>query len=170
MTAFCPTIVRSPQALRDVLMSVGGTLRPKCRRVSASAWKAISLVWYGGAQPVDCFEASLLGSSVRRVHGVRQVRRVRRSTELTFSGDRRAGASVGIVTLPGSKVRDLFGISFGHGGACRWGIQALRLTRRGRRCGRCSPRDAPLQPHASLSHRRPGLVGAILTSERSPPR
>ena len=177
VTAFCPTTVAcAPDALREVLRSVAALRSMAMSRpaVAATAAKAGARVLpahlesnfinpeYRGAQPATCLRLppSQAGST-HHDHGFdgRDI-----LTEIDAAGD-----SVGIVTLAPELdgaldlIRHLVSrgrrVSLGHSGA------TLEQARAGIAAG---ARHAThlFNRMPPLSHRDPGLVGAILTSEQ----
>ena len=176
VTAFCPTTVAcGPDALREVLQSVASLRSTKLgsRGVTANVAQAGARVLpahlesnfinpaYRGAQPATCLRLPPSQSgSTRHDHGFdgRDI-----VSEIDAAGD-----NVGIVTLAPELdgalelIRHLVShgrrVSLGHSGA------TLEQARAGIAAG---ARHAThlFNRMPALSHRDPGLVGAILTSE-----
>lgn len=170
VTAFCPTTVAcSPPALREVLRSVAALRgRPPssaARVLPAHLESNFINPEYKGAQPGDCLRqppASASRDSSRRV------------AEAGFDGADvlaeidRASENVGIVTLAPELdgalelIRHLVSgglrVSLGHSGATFEQARAA-IDAGARHAAHLFNRMPP------LSHREPGLVGAILTSE-----
>jgi N-acetylglucosamine-6-phosphate deacetylase len=169
VTAFCPTTVAcSPQALREMLDSVGrahsDAASSGARVLPAHLESNFINPEYKGAQPAACLRkppppGSLgsLGSSSSSFDG----------TDILAEIDR-AGKSVGIVTLAPELegavdlIRYLIGkgrrVSLGHSGASLDQARAA-IAAGARHATHLFNRMPP------LSHREPGLVGAILTSD-----
>jgi N-acetylglucosamine-6-phosphate deacetylase len=181
VTGFCPTTVAcAPEALREVLRSVSdlrgatGTLASEAAPAATNRARVLPAHLesnfinpdYKGAQPTGCLRSPLGATDATRTAAVRG------STE--FHGRDivaeidNAGDSVGIVTLAPELegaldlIRHLVSggrrVSVGHSGATLEESRAA-IAAGVRHATHLFNRMPP------LSHREPGLVGAILTSE-----
>lgn len=172
VTAFCPTTVAcSPGALRDMLRSVGdlrGVPSGSSARVLPAHLESNFInPEYRGAQPASCLTLPpRLGLSAVAPSGAK--------ADAEYSGADilaeidRARASVGIVTLAPELegaldlIRHLVShghrVSLGHSGATLEQARAA-IAAGARHATHLFNRMPP------LSHRAPGLAGAILTSE-----
>jgi N-acetylglucosamine-6-phosphate deacetylase len=168
VTGFCPTTVAcAPEALREVLQSVAA-LRDKtahARVLPAHLESNFINPDYRGAQPVGCLRTPMGTTGAMGATG---------ATGAAFSGRDivaeidAAGENVGIVTLApeldGSidLIRHLVSggrrVSLGHSGATLDESRAA-IAAGARQATHLFNRMPP------LSHREPGLVGAIMTSE-----
>lgn len=172
VTAFCPTTVAcSPQALREVLVSIS-TLR---RSPPSSAARVLPAHLesnfinpeYCGAQPVGCLRRP------PRLEGMEPSRDSQAATGSYEGADilaeiDRAGADVGIVTLAPELdgaldlIRHLVShgrrVSLGHSGATLDQTRAA-IAAGARHATHLFNRMRP------LNHREPGIVGAILTAD-----
>lgn len=166
VTAFCPTTVAcGPEALREVLRSVASlrstSTGPGARVLPAHLESNFINPEYRGAQPATCLRLPPSPSeSAHHDHGF--------DGRDILSEIDAAGESVGIVTLAPELdgaldlIRHLVlhgrRVSLGHSGA------TLEQARAGIAAG---ARHAThlFNRMPPLSHRDPGLVGAILTSE-----
>jgi len=172
VTAFCPTTVAcSPGALRDMLRSVGdlrGVPSGSSARVLPAHLESNFInPEYRGAQPASCLKLPpRLGVAAVAPSGAK--------ADAEYSGADilaeidRARASVGIVTLAPELegaldlIRHLVShghrVSLGHSGATLEQARAA-IAAGARHATHLFNRMPP------LSHRAPGLAGAILTSE-----
>ena len=186
VTAFCPTTVAcSPEALREMLGSVAalcGLMTTGSARVLPAHLESNFInPAYKGAQPASCLRIPpVVGArSLQPARGAQPPSASERgwgpaSTENDFDGADilaeidRVGASVGIVTLAPELegaldlIRLLVSqgrrVSLGHSGATLEQSRAA-IAAGARHATHLFNRMPP------LSHREPGLVGAILTSE-----
>lgn len=175
VTAFCPTSVAcSPGALRDMLRRVGdlrGVPNGSSARVLPAHLESNFInPEYRGAQPASCLKLPPRMGARRAAGAVG----ARGAIGAEFSGADilaeidRARASVGIVTLAPELegaldlIRHLVSrghrVSLGHSGATLEQARAA-IAAGARHATHLFNRMPP------LSHREPGLVGAILTSE-----
>jgi N-acetylglucosamine-6-phosphate deacetylase len=164
VTAFCPTTVAcSPEALRRVLQAVAALragATAGARVLPAHLESNFINPEYRGAQPISCLR--LPPSTERPVHDL-----VFNGRDIVAEIDS-AGDSVGIVTLAPELdgaldlVRHLVAggrrVSLGHSGATLEQSRAA-IAAGARHATHLFNRMPP------LSHREPGLVGAILTSD-----
>ncbi len=170
VTAFCPTTVAcSPEALREMLRSVtdlrGLATGSSARVLPAHLESNFINPEYRGAQPAACLRLpprlGTMGAS--GAMGAENFDGADILAEID-----RAGASVGIVTLAPELegaldlIRHLVSrghrVSLGHSGATLEEARAA-IVAGARHATHLFNRMPP------LSHREPGLVGAILTSE-----
>jgi N-acetylglucosamine-6-phosphate deacetylase len=175
VTAFCPTTVAcTPQVLRDVLESIDGArahpTRHGARVLPAHLESNFINPEYRGAQPAACLRTASGMSGAKDAKG----EGAKGASESDFDGADilaeidRAGHNVGIVTLAPELegalelVRHLVQkgrrVSLGHSGATL--EQARKAIAEGARHATHLFNRMP-----PLSHREPGLVGAILTSQ-----
>jgi len=174
VTAFCPTTVAcGPARLRDVLESVArlrGAIDAAARVLPAHLESNFINPDYRGAQPFECLRTPLDALGLRRRSGAA----AKAGAEDFDAGDilaeiDRAGGAVGIVTLAPELdgaldlIRHLVAkgrrVSLGHSGAdMEQGRAAIEAgaTQATHLFNRMPP----------FGHREPGLVGAILSSER----
>ena len=174
VTAFCPTTVAcGPARLRDVLESVArlhGAIDSGARVLPAHLESNFINPDYRGAQPFECLRTPLDALGLRRRSGAA----AKAGAEDFDAGDilaeiDRAGGAVGIVTLAPELdgaldlIRHLVSkgrrVSLGHSGAdMEQGRAAIEAgaTQATHLFNRMPP----------FGHREPGLVGAILSSER----
>ncbi len=188
VTAFCPTTVAcGPARLRDVLESVArlrGAIDGAARVLPAHLESNFINPDYRGAQPIECLRAPLGALGLPRRSGAAEWGLPRRSGAAAKAGATgaedfdatdilaeidRAGGAVGIVTLAPELdgaldlIRHLVSkgrrVSLGHSGAdMEQGRAAIEAgaTQATHLFNRMPP----------FGHREPGLVGAILSSER----
>ena len=174
VTAFCPTTVAcGPARLRDVLESVArlrGAIDAAARVLPAHLESNFINPDYRGAQPFECLRTPLDALGLPRRSGAA----AKAGAEDFDAGDilaeiDRAGGAVGIVTLAPELdgaldlIRHLVSkgrrVSLGHSGAdMEQGRAAIEAgaTQATHLFNRMPP----------FGHREPGLVGAILSSER----
>ncbi|HKY19790.1 MAG TPA: N-acetylglucosamine-6-phosphate deacetylase [Vicinamibacterales bacterium] len=176
VTAFCPTTVAcSPEALREMLRSVGELrgLPPasSARVLPAHLESNFINPEFRGAQPLGCLR---IPPSLGATGMSAAARSAKADATGAFSGAAilaeidRAGANVGIVTLAPELegaidlIRHLVSrgrrVSLGHSGATLEQSRAA-IAAGARHATHLFNRMPP------LSHRDPGLVGAILTSK-----
>ncbi len=175
VTAFCPTTVAcGPARLRDMLESVArlrGATDAAARVLPAHLESNFINPDYRGAQPIECLRAPLGALGLPRRSGAA----AKAGATEDFDGADilaeidRAGGAVGIVTLAPELdgaldlIRHLVSkgrrVSLGHSGAdMEQGRAAIEAgaTQATHLFNRMPP----------FGHREPGLVGAILSSER----
>jgi N-acetylglucosamine-6-phosphate deacetylase len=177
VTGFCPTTVAcAPEALRGVLRSVaalrdagGADAQPATKRarvLPAHLESNFINPDYKGAQPEGCLRSPLGATDVARASVDRGATRFH-GRDVVAEIDK-AGDSVGIVTLAPELdgamdlirhlVSDGRRVSLGHSGATL--EEARAAIAAGARHATHLFNRMP-----TLSHREPGLVGAILTSD-----
>ena len=180
VTAFCPTTVAcGPEALRSVLQSVaelhGRTPSGAARVLPAHLESNFINPDYAGAQPRRCLRVPpTLTNRTSGAAGATGAMGASGASGADFSGADvlaeidRAGGSVGIVTLAPELdgalglIRHLVGegrrVSLGHSGATLEQSRAA-ISAGARHATHLFNRMPP------LSHREPGLAGAVLTSD-----
>ena len=174
VTAFCPTsIACTPASLRRLLSGVRSarTTRPPggARVLPAHLESNFINPDYKGAQPLDCIRTVTPGSSAQRGHGGTKAGAKAEWTGADILREIEiARPDVGIVTVAPEMdgvidlIRDLAShghhVSLGHSGATY--EQAMEGVRAGaRHATHLFNRMTP------LSHRNPGLAGAVLESD-----
>ncbi len=172
VTAFCPTTVAcGPVKLREVLENVGqrrGTIDAGARVLPAHLESNFINPEYRGAQPVDCLRSPGALGTLGALGAPGATEGEFDAADILAEIDR-AGDAVGIVTLAPELdgALDLIGrlmaagrrVSLGHSGATlEQGRAAIEMG--ARHATHLFNRMPP------LGHREPGLVGAILTSDR----